>query len=71
MIRTISLLVAAGLLAATFGIAQAPSASAQPTTATPADKGKKMKATKGMAEPKAPGALGDDEAGKKKKKKKK
>ena len=70
MFRMISLLAAAGLLAATFSIAQAPTAFAQPTTATPADKGKKMKSTKGMAEPKAPGAMGDDEAGKKKKKKK-
>jgi hypothetical protein len=71
MVRIFSLLVAAGLLAATFGIAQAPTAVAQPVVNTPADaKAKKMKSTKGMAEPKAPGAVGDDEAAKKKKKKK-
>ena len=69
MVRILSLLVAAGFLAATFTIAPAPTASAQPTTNTPADKGKKMKKGPGKADPKAPGAMGDDEAGKKKKKK--
>ena len=73
MVRIISLLAAAGLLAAVFNIAPAPTTStavAQPIVNTPADKGKKAKSNKGMAEPKAPGAMGDDEAGKKKKKKK-
>ena len=69
MVRLLSLLVAAGLLAATFSIAQPPTAGAQPVTNTPADKGKKMKSNKGMADPKAPGAMGDDEAKKKKMKK--